>query len=328
MVFEYISLIIILFVILFYYIRNAQKYQLMDLANERSSHVLATPRGGGFIIPISVLLYAIYFMTINGFFIGLLLVGLVSFWDDLKSLSDRWRLLIHLTAVILLVGETIEFSGSIMTLIISIIMILGTINAVNFMDGINGISVAFGIVTIFVLIYLNGLIDFVAQDLLYFTLTGVLVFAFFNFRRNAKCFAGDVGSVSLGYILVYFSLLFYLKTGDISVLVLWTVYGLDSVLTIMHRLLKRENIFIAHRSHLYQFYVNELSMKHLSIATIYGIIQAIINVLFVINFTHSFFTPTVFLAIILTIAGMIYTLIRLYVIQKIANINLLNEEIH
>jgi UDP-GlcNAc:undecaprenyl-phosphate GlcNAc-1-phosphate transferase len=327
MVFEYLALSITLYVILAVYLRVARKHQLVDTTNERSSHALPTPRGGGLIIPLAVVLYAVFYWQYNGFFIGLLLVALVSFLDDFKSLSNRWRILIQLVAVTLLVGDTIGFENSYLLVLVAIIVILGTINTVNFMDGINGISVAFGTVSILAFIYLNTIIDFVDQQLLLFSLIGILVFGFFNFRKQAKCFSGDVGSISLGYILVYFTLLYFLKTGDKSVIVLWTVYGVDSVLTIIHRLLKNENIFKAHRSHLYQYYTNELGRSHLTVASWYGIIQGIINVLFILNMHLQILSPLIFTAIILVGAGIVYIFIKMNVERQVQSIqNTVNEK--
>ncbi len=325
MVFEYLGLSITLLLLLTLFIRTAARYQLVDTANDRSSHTFPTIRGGGFVIPLSVLLYAVFFDEINAFTIGLLLITIVSFWDDIKSLPNRWRLLIQLTSVVLLVHHTIGFSELLIVPLIAVIVLLGSINAVNFMDGVNGITVAFGTVTLVSLIYLNTTTDFMDQRLLNFSLIGVLALAFFNFRKRAKCFAGDVGSITLGFILAYFTLLFFQYSGDVSVVVLWTVYGVDSVLTIVNRILKKENIFIAHRTHLYQYLANELGQSHLLVATLYGTVQGLINVLFVVNFYVHFMSPMSFTALILIFSGITYLYLRKKVVSKVKSATVINE---
>jgi len=322
MVFEYLALGIGLFLILYLYIRLAQKFQLEDTMNSRSSHTTPAILGGGLVIPLAVILYATFYNQFNSFFIGLFLVAIISFWDDIKNLPNQVRIILQLAAVILLVGEIIGFSGSIVIMLIVIVIILGTINAVNFMDGINGITAAFGTVTLVALTFINSKVGFVDQRLLIYILIAVLVFSFYNFRKQAKCFAGDVGSISLGFILVYFTLLFYMKTGDLSVIVLWSVYGVDSVITIINRLVNKENIFKAHRSHLYQYYANELGRSHLQVAAWYGIIQGIINVLFVLNLYYQNLSPLVFTFIILASSGVAYIFIRMSVLRKVKRLQL------
>lgn len=319
MAFEYSLVAGILFIILTYYLKIAARYQLIDAANSRSSHTSPTIRGGGLVIPLVVLLHSVIHWQFNSFIIGLALVSLVSFWDDLKTLPSRVRIIVQLLAVILLIYSLIDFSGSFFTIFLATIVLVGTINAANFMDGINGISVVFGMVFVGTLLYINQDILFVDSSLLIYSGIGLLVFGFYNFRIKARCFAGDVGSVSLGYILIYFSLLFYLATGNESILVLWSVYGVDSVLTIIHRIMKRENIFKAHRSHLYQYCANELNMSHLSVSIIYGAVQLVINLIFIANLHYQILQPFQFTILVLAVAGFIYIIIRLFVIRLIKN---------
>src|SRR5690606_25592414 len=119
----------------------------------------------------------------------------------------------------------------------------------------------------------NRDIGFIDNRLLYCTGIANGVFAFFNFRQRAKCFAGDVGSVGMSFILIFAMLSLILATGNLIYILFFAVYGVDSVLTIVYRLVKRENIFKAHRTHLYQYLANEAKGNRLVIAACYGILQ-------------------------------------------------------
>ena len=118
----------------------------------------------------------------------------------------------------------------------------------------------------------------VNADFIYTVICSVLVFCFFNFRKRAKCFAGDVGSVSIAFILLFLIGRLIIQTGDFSWIVLLSVYGVDSVLTIIHRLMLHENIGLPHRKHMYQIMANELKVPHVVVSSIYMAVQAIIVV--------------------------------------------------
>jgi UDP-N-acetylmuramyl pentapeptide phosphotransferase/UDP-N-acetylglucosamine-1-phosphate transferase len=155
--------------------------------------------------------------------------------------------------------------------------VAGIINAFNFMDGINGMTGGYSIVILAGLGYVNLFqTEFVDQNLINVVFISLLVFNFFNFRTKAKCFAGDVGSVSISFIIVFMLGLLILKTSNVIWLIFLAVYGVDSVLTIFYRLYLRENIFQPHRKHLYQLLVNELGISHITISTLYMIFQALI----------------------------------------------------
>ncbi len=309
---------IILFFIGLAYLKIALKIGAVDTPNKRSSHVAEVARGGGIIIPIAIIIYTVISYQLSYFIFGILILAVVSFIDDLRGVANRWRLLAQLVAVAFLLisvsdGESLNWIYAVL-----IIIIIGTINAVNFMDGINGITVVFGAVFLSTLLYLNTRIYFADQKMLVYVLIAIFVFGFFNFRPRALCFAGDVGSISLGFLLVYLTILFYQKTNNIAVVSLWAVYGVDSVLTIINRLIKKENIFKPHRTHLYQYFANELGKPHLKVALMYGLLQLIINILFLININYRILSEAIFLVSVLSISGLVYTALRLYVINKIA----------
>ena len=126
--------------------------------------------------------------------------------------------------------------------------------------------------------WLNHQMGFVDQRLIVVALLADLVFCFFNFRPKgkAKCFAGDVGSMGAAFIVIYILGLLILSTGDFTYIVFLTVYGVDTVLTIVHRILLRENLGQAHRKHAYQLMANELGMEHTLVSGIYTALQLVI----------------------------------------------------
>jgi UDP-GlcNAc:undecaprenyl-phosphate GlcNAc-1-phosphate transferase len=270
-----------LFLLILLYFRLAVQYNITDKPNYRSSHSLATIRGGGIVFPIAILVQTIssnfsYFL----FSSGLLLISIVSFYDDLRPLSNKIRLLIHLIAVSLLFMQTDLLTYPVWIIIFVYILVIGTINAYNFMDGINGITGAYSLITILSLYFINQTRNtFVSSEWLIMPAFSLLVFNFFNFRKKAKCFAGDVGSVSMAFIIIFFLLLLILKTGDLKYIGMLLVYGLDSISTIVFRLIRGENIFEAHRSHFYQYLANVKGWPHLWISVVYMLVQSIVNLL-------------------------------------------------
>lgn len=275
----YAIILIALILLELAYFRIADKCNIIDKPNLRSSHTTVTLRGGGIIFLLGIWLYAAFFgMTYPWFFLGLTLVGLVSFADDIRSLPDSARLVCQFVAMGLMFYQfgILNLSDWWMV-IVGLIVCVGITNAYNFMDGINGITGGYSLAVLLPLIYLNRTIGFIDMAYLYVTGLGLLVFCFFNFRKKAKCFAGDVGAVSMAFILVFAIGLLMLKTRDLSYIVLLAVYGADSVLTICHRILLRENLGQAHRKHAYQLLANELKFPHTAVAAFYMALQLMIS---------------------------------------------------
>ncbi|RGJ87174.1 UDP-GlcNAc--UDP-phosphate GlcNAc-1-phosphate transferase, partial [Bacteroides uniformis] len=167
--------------------------------NERSSHTKVTLRGGGIIFYFGAFAY---FLTSGfeypWFLLALTLVTFISFVDDIKSTGQMTRLLFHFSAMAMMFYQWGLFSLSWWWIVIALIVCTGIINAYNFMDGINGITGGYSLVILAALAYINKeVVTFVEADFIYTVICSVLVFCFFNFRKRAKCFAGDVGSVSI-----------------------------------------------------------------------------------------------------------------------------------
>jgi len=290
------------------YFKVADKYNITDRPNHRSSHNRITIRGGGIVFPLGFLLGAFYLKWEYSYFItGLLLISFISFIDDVKPVKKRLRLLFHITAIALLFYQLDVYHLPFYWIVIGFIFILGTINAVNFMDGINGITGGFGLVTLITLYYINKqVILFTDEKYLIISIIALLVFNFFNFRIKAKCFAGDVGSVSLAFIIFFFLLQLIIKTNNLTYILLLLTYGLDTATTIFFRIFRKENVFEAHRSHFYQFLVNEQKMPHLLVAGLYMFVQAIVNII-MINF---FSASAVILALSIIFATVAFVLLR------------------
>ena len=274
----YIIILVLLFVAELFYFRVADKFNIIDKPNERSSHSRITLRGGGIIFYFGALAYFLSnHWEYPWFMLALTLITFISFVDDVRSTSQGLRLVFHFTAMALMFYQWGLFSLSWWWIIIALIICTGIINAYNFMEGINGITGGYSLVILGALAYINSEITtFVEPALINTVLCAVLVFCFFNFRKKAKCFAGDVGSVSIAFILLFLIGKLIIKTEDFSWIILLSVYGVDSVLTIIHRLMLHENIGLPHRKHMYQLMANELKIPHVGVSLIYMGAQALV----------------------------------------------------
>jgi len=313
----YLIIFIILFLLELLYFRLADRFNIIDKPNQRSSHSSITLRGGGIIFYFGALAY----FFISGFqypifFLGLSMMTLISFLDDIFTLTNKIRLIVHFSSVLMMAYQMNLFEMPWYFLFSTFIIIVGVINAYNFMDGINGITACYSLSVGGLLILVNEEKEFIASDLLVYTLLGVLVFAFFNFRQKAKCFAGDVGSVTIAYILLFVLGMLIISTGNLIYILFLSVYGIDAVWTILRRLYLKENIFEAHRSHLYQFLGNEAGVNKLLISFLYGAIQFVIG-LSVIEVAHLDLSAQILFSVILLLSmSAIYLIIKGRIIKK------------
>lgn len=291
------------------YFKFAIKYNIIDKPNERSSHSKITIRGAGLLFSIAFL---IAFFTISAYanywplIIGTIAISAVSFLDDIITLKNKYRLAVHFSSVALLLYQVNVFDFQPLYLIPAFILVVGVINSYNFMDGINGIHVLYSIVVISTLYYISeSNFPIFPPDVFIALIASLLVFAYFNLRKKAKCFSGDVGSVSIAFIIAYSIILLIIKTEDFRWILLLGVYGVDSVATIVLRLKRRENIFVAHRSHFYQYLANDRKMSHVFISIYYALIQL-------------FFNLALLFGSIYTVMGTLIFLISIYVYLRLA----------
>lgn len=314
----YLVILIILFILEMLYFKVADRFNIIDKPNERSSHTLVTLRGGGIIFYFAALIYFIWSgFNYPWFFLGLTLMSTVSFLDDIFTLSNRIRLIIHFSSVLLMAYELNVFEMPWYFLLITFIIVVGVINAYNFMDGINGITACYSLSVGTLLMIVNNDVNFIDQNLLSFTMLGVLVFAFFNFRNKAKAFAGDVGSVSIAFILMFALGALIIKTGNFIYILFLLIYGLDSVWTIIRRLYLRENIFEAHRSHLYQYLGNEAKVNKLLISVSYAVIQFLVGLVIIRLTTYSVQIQVGFSILLILFLSAIYLSLKKRVLKRI-----------
>ena len=301
MLYTYIIIGALLIVAAQMYFKIADKCNIIDKPNERSSHSTIVLRGGGIIFSISILVWMVWQMmngewiTVNSylpFLCGLFLIAGVSFWDDVHSLPDSVRLVAQFVAMALMFWSMGIMHWDLWWfVIIALIVCVGATNIIKFMDGINGITAGYALAVLIPLLAVNDswfLVQdsgagFIESSYLIVAIIGVLVFCIFNFRPKgkAKCFAGDVGSIGIAFILLFALGKLIVQTGDIAWLAFLMVYGVDGCLTICHRIMLHENLGEAHRKHAYQLMCNELKIGHVKISLLYMVLQLVISLGFI-----------------------------------------------
>lgn len=332
MIWTYIIIALTLLVAELVYFKIADKCNIIDKPNERSSHSTIVLRGGGIIFSLSMIAWAIL-MVVQGndivpylpFLCGLVMICTVSFWDDVHSLPDSVRMIVQIVSILLMfwsinLGSGLTIHGSwllqVVIAAIALFFCVGATNIINFMDGINGITAAYALAMLAPIALVNGAwlkvngCGFIEPSYLVVAIIGVLVFSIFNFRPKgkAKCFAGDVGSIGIAFIILFALGRLMLLTKDVTYIVFFLVYGIDGSLTIFHRILLHENLGQAHRKHAYQLMANELKMSHVVVSLLYMGMQLVISLGFI------YLCPNTILAhwIYLIVAGLV--LVAAYVL--------------
>ena len=302
-------IVVILVIAELVYFKIADRCNIIDKPNQRSSHTTIVLRGGGIIFAISILVWMAWQMVLGNwgtvqeylpFIVGLVLICGISFGDDVHSLPDSVRLLVQFVATGLmfwgLMGQGawfMELAWYWMVLIglVALIVFVGATDVINFMDGINGITAGYSLAVLVPLMLANRMPDqvghdvggFIEKSFLVVAIIGVLVFSWFNFRPKgkAKCFAGDVGSIGIAFIMLFAIGRLIMQTGDVTWLIFLLVYGVDGVCTILHRIMLHENLGQAHRKHAYQLMANELGMSHVVVSMIYMGLQLAVSLGFI-----------------------------------------------
>ncbi|MGM9777262.1 MAG: glycosyltransferase family 4 protein [Prevotella sp.] len=284
---------------------------IIDKPNERSSHSTIVLRGGGIIFMLGLWIWtAFYGFGYPWFVVAVTLIAGVSFVDDIRSLPDSVRLVAQFVAMGLMFYQLdmIHWEmwwGVILALIVSV----GATNIINFMDGINGITGGYALASLIPIYILNREMGFVEESLVVTVILADVVFCLFNFRPKgkAKCFAGDVGSIGIAFILLFMIGQLIMMTGDVTYLVFLLVYGVDGCLTIIHRIMLHENLGEAHRKHAYQLMANELKIGHVKVSLLYMGLQLLVSLGFV------FIVPDTVLAHWIYLIGAIIVLAIAYV---------------
>jgi UDP-N-acetylmuramyl pentapeptide phosphotransferase/UDP-N-acetylglucosamine-1-phosphate transferase len=276
---KYIIIALLLLCLELLYFRIADRLNIIDKPNLRSSHKTITLRGGGIIFLFAVWIYAACFgLQYMWFVAGLTMIAAISFADDVSSVPNRFRIVVHFISMLLMFHQL-----GILTLsqwpavLIAWIVCTYIINAYNFMDGINGITGGYSLVVLGSLAIVNHKLNFIDMNLIAILMVSLVIFCFFNFRKTARCFAGDVGAVAIAFAVVFMIFSLIVKTENVLWIMLLVVYGVDTVLTILHRLMLKENIFKPHRKHAFQLMANELKIPHTAVTSIYMAIQAAVS---------------------------------------------------
>jgi UDP-N-acetylmuramyl pentapeptide phosphotransferase/UDP-N-acetylglucosamine-1-phosphate transferase len=297
------------------YYRLANKLNIVDKPNDRSSHSNVTVRGGGILIPMAALLWWLVFDFQHTWMVlGIIVISGISMLDDIYTISSKIRFGIQFLAISMAfydldVFTQIHWAGLPFLYFIG----LGIINAINFMDGINGITGLYGLVFLGSLLTVNIYTDIFDDHLIHYEILAICVFLLFNLRKKALMFAGDIGSISLAYLFIYFLMQWYLAEPTWTIILFLSVFGIDAFLTILKRLKNRENVLKPHRSHLYQLLANEAKKDHVIIALVYAILQMGVNFFW---FILPQSTPSPLTGILLLIGlGAIYLIVK-YFIKK------------
>ena len=277
----YVIIFALLFAAELIYFKIADKCNIIDKPNERSSHSSVVLRGGGIIFLFGLWIWsAFYGFQYPWLLASVTLAAGISFVDDIHSLPDNVRLVVQFIAMGLMFQQLdILHLEMWWIVVLALIVCVGASNVINFMDGINGITAGYSLAVLIPLLIMNQKIGFMEDSFLVVVILSVLVFSVFNFRERgkAKCFAGDVGSVGIAFIMLFAIGKLVMTTGDVTWLLFLLVYGVDGCLTIVHRILLHENLGEAHRKHVYQLMANELKMSHIKVSGIYMALQLIVS---------------------------------------------------
>lgn len=308
------------------YFKIADKCNIIDKPNERSSHSTIVLRGGGVIFSLSMVVWAIL-MVIQGnaiaqylpFLCGLVLICGISFWDDVKSLPDSLRMAVQIISILLMFWSMGLYTAAdswlwkAVIVVVALFFCVGATNFINFMDGINGITAAYSFAMLLPILLMNRGLGFIEESYLIVAILGVIVFSIFNFRPKgkAKCFAGDVGSIGIAFIILFALGRLMLATKDVTYIVFFLVYGIDGTLTIIHRIMLHENLGQAHRKHAYQLMANELKMSHVTVSFLYMMMQLVISLGFIYLCPNTVLAHWIYLVVAGIVLAVAYVLFKM-----------------
>ena len=310
------------------YFRIADKCNIIDKPNERSSHSTIVLRGGGIIFAISILVWmglqmvhGEWFMVKDylPFMVGLLMVAGISFVDDIHSLPDSLRMAVQIVSILLmfwsigLFGLDQSWWMIALIVVIALFFCVGATNIINFMDGINGITAAYGFAMLLPIALLNHNMGFIDESYLIVAILGVIVFSIFNFRPKgkAKCFAGDVGSIGIAFIILFALGKLMLATQDVTYIIFFLVYGIDGSMTIFHRIMLHENLGQAHRKHVFQLMANELKMSHVVVSLLYMAMQLVVSLGFIYLCPNTVLAHWIYLVCAGAVLAVAYVLFKM-----------------
>lgn len=312
---NWVILTIVLIAVQLIYFSLAKRWNITDVPKERSSHSQVTIRGGGIIFPIAILIWYFQNHQLLFFTIGLLSISAISFADDWKSLKPGIRLIVQVMALSFLLLQIGTFYTYWYWIPVAYVLAIGWFNSFNFMDGINGMIALTTTGTLLTFLYLNQELHFVNNELLITSLISVVVFSYFNVRRRAKTFAGDVGSISMGFILAYAMFMLIINTTQWEYVLMVCLFGIDPAITVVQRLLKGHNIFATHRTFLFHYLANEVGLSQLKVSALYMLIQLALNALLIFVILPSSASGIITIGL-LAFLCILYLLIKRWVENK------------
>ncbi len=305
----YLVLLLISFSLTYFIKEYAIKKSLVATVNERSSHTVPTPHGGGIALAITWFLGLLYLyftddIDLNLFYALLagIVISLVSFFDDIYELSAKLRLIVQffvsLGGLYFLGGfESLDFfvfsiENQIVTNIFAFFMIIWFINLYNFLDGINGYA---GSEAVF--LSLAGFILFNGNHFIVL-IVAVLGFLYWNWNK-AKIFMGDVGSTLLGYNIAVFTIYYSNQNSENFWIwiILFSLFWFDATVTLIRRKLNDEKLSQAHKKHAYQR-LTQVGWSHYKV-TNYSVVVNII-LFFLVYFISNIFIAFIFSIVLLS----------------------------
>lgn len=339
MIWTYVIIAVLLLLAELVYFKIADHFNIIDKPNERSSHSTIVLRGGGIIFAISMLVWYLWqtfqvpgfmFQEYLPFLVGLLMVAGISFVDDIHSLPDSLRMVVQIVSILLMFwsinlgpGGTVQgaWFWQVVIALVALFFCVGATNIINFMDGINGITAGYALAMLLPIALVNnqsriGELEngaFIEPSYLIVAIIGVLVFSIFNFRPKgkAKCFAGDVGSIGIAFIILFALGKLMLATQDVTWIVFFLVYGIDGSMTIFHRIMLHENLGQAHRKHAYQLMANELKMSHVVVSLLYMVLQLVVSLGFIYLCPNTILAHWIYLVGAAAVLAVAYVLFKM-----------------
>jgi UDP-N-acetylmuramyl pentapeptide phosphotransferase/UDP-N-acetylglucosamine-1-phosphate transferase len=247
------------------------------------------------------------------------MVAGISFVDDIHSLPDSLRMVVQIASILLmfwsigLFGAFDSWIWTVLAILVALFFCVGATNIINFMDGINGITAAYGFAMLLPIALLNHNMSFIDESYLIVAIIGLIVFSLFNFRPKgkAKCFAGDVGSIGIAFIILFALGKLMLATQDVTWIVFFLVYGIDGSMTIFHRIMLHENLGQAHRKHAYQLMANELKMSHVVVSLLYMAMQLVVSLGFIYLCPNTILAHWIYLVGAAAVLAVAYVLFKM-----------------
>ena len=312
---KYIIVFILLIAAELLYFRLADHFNIIDKPNERSSHSKVVLRGGGIIFVIGVWIWSAFFgFPYPWFLTAVTLVAGISFVDDIHPLPDLSRLAVQFVAMGMVFWQLGMFRPGLWWMVFpGLVVWVGATNIYNFMDGINGITAGYSLAVLVPLLLVNLMPEIADQagndvSLIIVSILAVLVFAWFNFRpkNKARCFAGDVGSMGIAFVLMFLVGRLVIQTRDLGWLVFLVVYAVDGLCTIAHRMQLHEHIGEAHRKHAYQLMANELGMDHVVVSLIYMALQLALSLVMIYLVPNTPIAHLIYLLAVFVVLSGVY----------------------